>query len=264
MKLGRAVAVGVLGLAGAGGAFTAETETLPLEISPERIEMGMLYSGGLVRVSGTIEAGSQVVVVVRGPEHEEAFNKKVRAGPIWISSGQVHVSGVPSLFLSFASAPVRTLLSEDVVDHEVLDVAAIQRHMVVDAGDDPVDRDVMSDNYVALKTERETYQVHEDAVELGAATDAGVPFSLEFEWPRIAQPQLYSFSAYECRDNQIMRRGSAELNVVKVGMPENIHAFAMDQSVQYGILAVLIAAIAGFGIDFVTTKLFGAKARGGH
>lgn len=264
MKLGRLIGVGVIGFGVAAGAAAAETGTLPLQISPEQIEMGMLYSGGRVRVSGTIEAGSQVVVVARGPEHEEAFNKKVRAGPIWISSGQVHVSGVPSLFLSFASAPVRTLLREEVVDREVLDVAAIRRHMVVDAGDDPVDRDVMTENYVSLKTERETYQVHEDAVELGAAMDAGVPFSLEFEWPRIAQPQVYSFSAYECRDGQIVRRGGAELNVVKVGMPESIHAFAMNQSVQYGILAVLIAVIAGFGIDFVTTKLFGAKPRGGH
>ena len=48
------------------------------------------------------------MLVIRGPDKEETFNKKVRAGPIWISSGQVHITGVPSLFLSFSPAPVRS------------------------------------------------------------------------------------------------------------------------------------------------------------
>jgi len=236
-----------------------EVVPLPLKLIPERIEIGMNYGGAPLRIEGTVAEGSDVVVVIRGPEDEQEFNKKVRAGPIWISSGKVSISGVPSLFLSLSSGSVRGLVDSEVVDARVLDPEAIKHEMAVDAGGDVVDEELMKDNYLALKEEEGKYQVLDSAVELGSPSNSVVSYSIDLDWPRTAQPAVYEVTAYEIRDRRVTGTGEAELNVVKVGLPESIHAFALDKSVQYGALAVLLAVIAGFGIDFLTSRIFGSR-----
>ena len=52
--------------------------------------------------------------------------------------------------------------------------------------------------------------------------------------------------------------------MVKVGVPATLHDFAMNDAAKYGGLAVLIAVLAGFGIDFLVARIFGSKAKAAH
>ncbi len=235
-----------------------------LRLSPEQIEMGMFYGGATLNIEGAAGEDSAVVVIIRGPDHEQTFNKKVRAGPIWISSGKVRVSGAPSLFLALSSGPVSAVANESAIYRHVLNTEAIKQEMEIDAGDDIVDEELMRANYLALKMEERKYQVIEDAVVHGAPEGGSAPFSVELAWPRTAQPAVYEVTAYELCDGGVKGIQRAELNVVKVGMPESIHAFALEKSKQYGALAVLFAVIAGFGIDFLSSRIFGSRPRGAH
>jgi hypothetical protein len=234
-----------------------------LTLSPDRIEITTIYDGALVQVEGDAEPGSQMVVVVRGPDKEEEFNKKVRAGPIWINSGKVHVSGVPALFLSFSPEPVRDILPPETVEEYVLDAQAIKGHMHLDAEGDPIDEDLMADNYLTLKVEGDIYQLHDDTESLALGAGAS-RFSMELPWPRTAPPADYEVAAYECRDGEVTRTSRTTLTVEKVGVPQRVFDFAMNEASKYGLLAVLIAMCAGFGIDFIVSRTFGAKPKGGH
>ena len=94
---------------------------LSVTVTPPSIEMGTFYKGARVRVAGTCDGGTTVVVAVRGAEAAEVFNVKGRAGPIWVNAGKVNVSGVPSLFLCFTSQPVRDSLASKVIEQYGLD-----------------------------------------------------------------------------------------------------------------------------------------------
>lgn len=235
-----------------------------LSLTPSQIEIGMFYGGAALNIEGVTGSDSSVVVVIRGPEDEQTFNKKVRAGPIWISSGKVTVSGAPTLFLALSSGPISSIANESAIHRHVLDTAAIKQEMHIDAGDDVVDEDLMRENYLALKMEQRKYQVIDDAVVLGAPEGDSAPFSIELAWPRTAQPAVYQVTAYELCDGGVRGVQEAELHVVKVGFPESIHAFALNRSAQYGALAVLLAVLGGFGIDFLTSRIFGSSVRGAH
>ncbi len=264
MKLREWIVVGILSCSTLASASELTVEECPLLVSPEKVEIGMFYSGVTVRAEGTAGADSQVVLVVRGPDHEETFNRKVRAGPIWISSGHVKISGVPSLFLSFSSGPVRSLLSDEVISRHSLDLQAIRNHMVLEASDADADEAAMRDSYLDLKTQRGTYQVHDNAALLEDPAGAEIPFSVELSWPRIAPPATYAVTAYECRDGAVVRIHRAQLEVVKVGLPDEIYAFAMHEAPKYGAISVLIAVLAGFGIDFLAARIFGSSPKGAH
>ncbi|MGA2324968.1 MAG: TIGR02186 family protein [Bryobacteraceae bacterium] len=237
-------------------------EGLSVKLTPEVIRMGAFYSGEWMRISGTVARNSKVIVVIRGPNTEELFNRKARVGPIWINSGKVHISGVPSLFLCYSSEPVGSLLRRDEIERRQLDELAIKRQMIVAPKE--MDQEIIRAHYVALKTEERVYRVVSDGLKMGAPGETGVPFSVDFHWPRKASPAHYEVRVYECRDGAVVGRVAAPLDVVKTGFPAAIADLAREHDSAYGVVAVLVAVLVGFGIDFLAAglrrKLRGASA----
>ncbi len=229
-------------------------ETGPrLKVTPSVIKIGTFYGGGQVRVDGIAEADSKVVVVVRGPSTEEVFKKKGRVGPIWITRGKVHISGVPSLLLSLSSEPVDQFLDRAVMDKYQLDHQAIRAQMKVEP--ELPDLETVKQHYLELKADVGVYATVSNAVKMGSPTAEGVPYSVVFSWPKKAPPASYDVRAYECRDGSVIRQSHAPLEVVKVGFPAFLSNMAKERAPLYGVMSVIIALIAGFGIDFLAARL---------
>ncbi len=238
-------------LASSAGRARAAGPTVKL--TPEVIRMGAFYSGEWMRISGLASPGSKVIVVLRGPRTEEVFNRKGRVGPIWINVGKVHISGVPSLFLCYSSEPVERLLGRDEIERRQLDDSAIERQMIVTPKE--MDHPDVRTNYIELKTEDNVYRVISNGLKMGASTPEGVPYSVQLHWPRRAPPARYEIRVYECRDGNLVGRTTAQLDVIKIGFPATMAALATSHPSAYGIGAVLIAALAGFGMDFLVSLL---------
>lgn len=230
-----------------------------LKLTPERVEMGTFYSGAQLRVEGTARPDSKVVLVVKGANVTEVFNKKGRVGPIWINSGKVHISGVPSLFLSFSAEPVHQFLSREHISRHQLDFEAIKAQMRVEPRQESLD--LIRTHYLTLKTEEGRYKVATGAIKYGALNADGVPFSADIEWSKKISPGIYEIRAYECLGGAVLREMSVPLEVVEIGFPAFMSALSKNHPTLYGMLAVLVAVIAGFGIDFLASRLTGRKSR---
>lgn len=235
-----------------------------LRITPSEIQIGLLYKVPPIRIEGEVPAGSQVVVVVRGQHKQETFNKKVRAGPIWISSGKVHISGAPSLFLSFSSSPADSGAQRQALDEQALTPAGIRRQIHVDAGGDIVDEEALRTSYLDMKTKAGFYQVHNGGVQLGRSDGSGTPFMVLFEWPRKAPPGRYTVTTFEWRNGEVKPVAEQALVVAQTGLAALLAEFATQKPAQYGILCILLAVTAGFGIDFLAAKVFRTGRRGAH
>ncbi len=235
-------------------------EPVSFQVKPAVIEMGAFYSGSMVRVEGRVENGSKLLVAVVGSDRAEHFNKKAKVGPIWLNSGKVHVSGVPSLFLRFSTEPVRALLASATIEQHRLDEASLQQQMRLEPHLPEGDA-VMKANFLSLKQADGIYQFSNGGVRLGEPGQNGTPFWLEFAWPKKAPPATYQVRVYEIRDGQVIRRAESPLHAVRVGFPAWLAAFAEHRAATYGLAAVVFGALAGFGIDFLTLRLFGKKKR---
>lgn len=234
---------------------------LRAKVKPEAVEMGILFAGADVEVSGLVRPGSKVAVVVRGEDRAETFYRKVRVGPIWLTSGKVQVSGVPTLFLRFTDGMLRTFLARDAIDHYQMDQAAIQRQMELHPDHD---HETMVASWLSLKAHDGTYGLVRNGVRMGQPGPEGVPFTVSFRWPRKAAPAEYHINVYECRYNKVASSASLALPVVRVGFPAWMTALAKQRSLLYGVLATLVAAAAGFGIDLLVALIFGKKAATAH
>ncbi len=238
-----------------------EPNPVSISLEPQQIHIDMSYGGAQIRVQGEAGAGSQVVVVARGPEGEETFNRKVRMGPIWVSSGKVHVSQAPALFLAFTPEPLERILDAGVIRKYELSEAAVMDGVAIDGGSDPADADLLRRHYLAMKRSRGAYRTVTGSVAIEQTGGARAAYSVDIDWPKTAPPGQYRFVAYECRDRQVVNETSATLELVKVGVPAQIYALAMENPAVYGILSVLLAMAAGFAMDVLAQRFIGKKKK---
>lgn len=269
------IALGLLSVA-AGHSYAGQASTPSIKLSPGTVRMGTFYNGARVRVEGTVPADSEVLVVIRGEERDEFFNKKGRVGPIWVNTDRIHVTRVPSLFLSFSSRDVNSILDRASIEAYQLDESAIKNRMCcrshckcsttkllamsgsrpacTGTEPDPAYQELIRNNYVALKAREGSYEACLNTVRI-ADSNEGRHYSLDLDWPRTAPPGLYRVEVFACRNSVVMAQSSAILQVVEVGFPAQIAALAEAQPLKYGSTAVLVAVLAGFAIDALTSRL---------
>lgn len=235
--------------------------SLRLEVTPRVIEMGMFYKGADVHVRGTVAAGSKVAVVVSGEQSSEVFNRKVKMGPIWINSGKIRIAGVPSLFLRFTDGMLRDSMAREDIDRYHIDQAAIQRQMEVVPDED---HEMMVASWLSLKAQDSKYALVRDGVKMGKPQGGLVPFSVRFDWPRKAPAGDYKVSAFEYRNRHVVATQEVPLRVERVGFAAWMADVVKQKALLYGIIAVVVAGLTGFGIDFLVALIFGKKAVAAH
>jgi hypothetical protein len=258
-------ALGILLLMSLPPALWAGAETQPrVTLTPARIEMGSFYNGARVRIGVVVNDGSKAIVVVRGADRHESFNTKGRFGFIWLNSGRVRISGAPALFLCFSPEPVSALLDQDAIRQRLLDEESIQARLQIEPVQAPSRAARIRSDFLALKAADGLYRAYAGELKTGAPAPGGAAFSAEFAWPKMAPPATYTVQILECRNRAVIAERSIPLEVVKVGFPRDFAVLASQYAAFYGVLAVVAAALAGFAIDFVASRLFGRKRGAAH
>lgn len=263
---------------------TVAAQALPpsVKLSPETIQMGAFYNGTTVRIEGAAPPSSSILVIIRGNEKDEFFNKKGRVGPIWINTDKIHIAGVPSVFLSFSSADIHSILDRASIDADQLDESSIKSHLVCRshckcrssehkgresiatcAGEKPGPQyeELIRNSFIALKSGEGSYQSHPGTVKLSQASADSTRYVLDLNWPKNARPGSYSVEVYACRDRSVLARATTQLQVAEVGFPLQMAGLAQGHPWMYGVIAVLAAIFAGFTIDGITSRLRRPKGR---
>jgi hypothetical protein len=267
------LALALLAPASLYGGAAAGPSAPSIELSPESVQMGAFYTGAKVRIEGTTPLGTDVVVVIRGAEEAELFNRKARVGPVWVNVDRVHVTRVPSLFLRLGGGDIHSLLEPAGIEAYQLDDFAIRKRMsarvhckcradgpappgsgparLCPTGVEPDEgfAEQIRSSYLTLKAEEGTFQTHPDAVRVVDSGSGVTRYAAEVDWPRKARPGSYEVEVLACRERAVIGRSSAVLQVVEVGFPARVGALAKTHPSAYGLAAVLAAVLAGFAMD---------------
>ena len=82
------------------------------DLSEHQIQITTGFVGTDVLLFGTVDPGSNVVVVVRGPEEQTTVWRKGRFAGIWVNDRRVVFERVPSFYAVRSSAPLDEIASE--------------------------------------------------------------------------------------------------------------------------------------------------------
>jgi hypothetical protein len=157
----------------------------------------------------------------------------------------LHFSGVPKVFLVESSTPLKdlggvgpTLGLEGLTDKVGIEPATADRAMLLP-------------ELVKLKKSEKLYRENASAVTLGDKSGSLRQFSAKLAIPSRLSPGAYTVEVFAVKDGVILAQASQPLEAKMIGIPALMADLAFNHAVWYGILASVIAIVAGLGIGLV-------------
>ncbi|MFZ1414520.1 MAG: TIGR02186 family protein [Defluviicoccus sp.] len=203
------------------------------------------FAGTEVLLFGTAGDSGDVVVVIRGPEEPHVVRRKGRRFGIWLNEKEMRFENVPAFYAVAASNPLDVFLPDRVATRHQIGVSNIRLMPAAGTASDDLNdfragliRNKQNINLYATKTAAVTF--------LG-----GRLFRTDMYIPANAPVGTYTVGVYLVRDEDVVSAEITPLIVSKVGFEARLSDFAKRFSLAYGILAIVIATVAGWLANLV-------------
>lgn len=217
----------------------AAADDIQMTVTPDQILKGATFNGRLVEVTGTLPADASVIIRVTGQLEHRKLKKKGRAlGILWMNQGAVEIADVPSVFLFYPPEDGEgTEPAAGLGLNAVRDGARIESE-----GEDTA---ALFDEFVKLKQKTGLYGTFPGFVEYGMPSGGEKTFRCTVSMPSALPTGIYQLEAVAVKNDVVVSRTSLEMEAMETGMPAFISRLAFDHGTLYGVLAVLIAVMAG-------------------
>lgn len=235
------------------GAMAARAVEQPLvaDLSKHLVAITTGFAGTDVLLFGATDEPGDVVLVVRGPEQPAVVRKKDKvAGVIWANTESVAFEGVPSFYKVAASRPFDAFLPESLRERHRIGTEYLDLRPVGAEAMAPAARQAFREALVRLKTSQGLYLEREE----GVRTLANRLFRSELYFPSNVPTGTYMVEVYLVREGEVVSAEITPLVISKVGIGAEIFHFAYNQSVLYGVAAILVAVAAGWVAGLVFRK----------
>jgi uncharacterized protein (TIGR02186 family) len=233
----------------------------PLQVSafPDRISIGTFYNGTRVSINGTLPKDSDVVVRMIGKTAELRMKKKGKVlGLLWMNRDTVTFESVPEAFLLYTPRNLEDMSKNLEKDAPVrqLGLTALEEKIAVSPNSG--DGGELVKELLKLKQKEGIYGVS-DTVQYSPLADGRKKFEAQIAFPPKLLPGVYKVEAYMVQNGKIVASYEQSVTVALESFPKILSLLAFDHGAMYGILATLIALVAGL----LTGVLF-KGAKGAH
>ncbi|MCB2101027.1 MAG: TIGR02186 family protein [Rhodobacterales bacterium] len=221
-------------------AVPAKASELIADLSQHLIAITTGFSGANVLLFGSVEAPGDVVVAVSGPKHDITVRRKARVGGVWVNNDQMTFASAPAFYALASSAPIRKILSEG---ERGVHKIGVHHLSLTPKGEEPPDR--LSDFREALIRNKQNQGLY--AEDAGKILFLGKQlFRTDITFPANAPVGTYEVQVLLVRDGKVVAAEITPLSIGKVGFEANVYNFAYDYGLLYGLLAIVVATVAGW------------------
>ena len=238
----------LLALVALAGAASSQEEEVVADLSQNRVSITADFVGSEILVFGAIKrevpirwSPLGVIVTIAGPSERVAVRRKARIAGVWVNTAAVEIDRAPSFYAVSTSAPI-----EDILLHiEDLRYRITPRRAIrsVGAPEEVLDSPQFTSALIRIREENGIYQVDEGAVSLSQQT----LFSTSVQLPSNLVEGTYAVRIFLTRKGEVINTYRTEIFVRKVGLERFLYTLAHEQPFLYGLLALALAAGAGWG-----------------
>jgi uncharacterized protein (TIGR02186 family) len=223
------------------GSPAAAAENLVADLSKRLVAITTGFAGTDVLLFGAIDEPGDVVVVVRGPDHPLVMHRKSRVLGIWVNTAQMTFQRVPSFYSVASSGPLDEIAREPVRTRHELGVENLRLELppakaspnVARAWREGLIRNYQRQGLYARAVKPITF--------LGNRL-----FRTEVHLPANVPTGAYQVLTYMLRDGHVVSAQTMPLFVSKVGTEALVFDFAHQYAALYGLIAIVIALVAGW------------------
>lgn len=224
------------------------------EVSQHDVQVRQGFTGTELLLFGAIldpggrRAGQdyEIVVVLKGPTMPVQVREKERVAGIWVNAESTAFRSAPSFFAVASSAPIETIVDERTAAIYELGLEFIQLSPTGMIDLEEQQRFVAG--LVDLRTRQGLYKQDMNGVQISEQ----VLYQARIALPSNVQTGTYTAETFAITRGRVIASAIAEVEVRKVGFERFIELFSQQQSLLYGMLAVLMSV----GMGWMAGRLF--------
>lgn len=224
------------------GRVPAQDVPLVAALSRTDIEVTTGFTGASLVVFGSTDqpigpGGDEVLVVARGPTRPIVVRRKVSvAGVLWVNGPAARFTEVPGYYVLAGTRPAWQILPEEERQQNALGLDALPLRST----------GARSPNFRAalLELEKDSGLWLEDSERMEIA--GARLFYVRLPMPAAVPTGDYRVEVLLVRSRQIVARQVLTFQVQRIGTADRIASVARAQPLVYGMVCVLLAALAGW------------------
>jgi hypothetical protein len=187
------------------------------------------------------------------------LHMKVRGkvgGIMWMNLDSITFKGVPSVCLVSSAVDLNRLEANGGASIRVLRLSGLKGSVMIEGNGGGHEN--AFEEFLKLKQKEGLYREMFGNISYGSASEGQKTFRAEVPIPSRLSPGAYMVELDAVRNGEVIARAEQPVTVSLVGFPALLAGLAFGHSALYGILATIIALLAGLGIGLVF------QGRGGH
>lgn len=198
------------------------------------------FSGTDVLLFGTTGGDGDVVVVVQGPADIATVHRKGRRWGIWVNEADMSFANVPGFWSIASTRPIEDLLPSATAEFQGLGVQWLRFEPLESSSE----RRVAEFRQALIRTRQREGLFAKEAGSISFVSPR--LFRTDIWIPANAPIGTYTVSVFLVENGDVVGAETTPLVVGKVGFEARVYDFSQKQSLAYGSLAVLLAALAGW------------------
>lgn len=227
---------------------TAKADTLVADLSEHMVSITTGFTGTELLLFGSTDTVGTVVVVVKGPREEVITRKKEQVGGIWMNKKSITFEGVPSFYhVAMTNTEIFGLPLSARKRHEI-GAANVKFY----ATEELPYRQISPFRQALIRNKQKAglYSKEPSLVQ----RRGGQLFRTEVFFPVNVPTGTYIIETLLIQDGEVQSATTTPLFISKAGLGAKIYRFAHEYSALYGIVAILIACLAGLGANWIFRK----------
>ena len=222
-------------------------EEVQSDLSTREISIQSNFTGIEILIYGSVDFSQtnapdqsvyDVIIVIRAPSQPLVARHKERVAGIWVNTPGKVFPTVPGFYAALSTRPIRAITSDETLKELGIGLANVSFGR--DAKDDPEEETYRS-AVIRLKEKNKLFQEHDD----GIAFIGRSLFRASVSLPVNVPIGRYTADVYLFRDGQLVSKNQSTLEVNKAGFEQMVYLLAFHHPFIYGLLAVLLAVLAG-------------------
>jgi uncharacterized protein (TIGR02186 family) len=223
----------------------------------DHITVDFFYHGSTISVRGVSDPGTDLIIKVTSEDGDQTLRKKGKIGGfLWMNVGELKVEHVPKVYFLHSTRNIEDILSREEMNKYVIGYPALEKYVKMNTSDE-AQKDRWFNEFVKFKESSNVYATSTGKISL-MNKDNEQNYYILTEWPYQAPPGKYTVTVYAVKDKKVIETATSNVLVEQVGMVKSFANMAKNNAAVYGLIAILAALTAGFGVGLVFRKNGGA------
>ncbi len=218
----------------------ASADPLVVDLSNHLVAITTGFTGTDVLLFGAVQNEGDVIVTVRGPDQDMVVRRKERKVGIWVNSESARYKNVPAYYASAANRPMEIIAPQNVLQDYRIGLE--HQRFIAESKTGDVDQKVYREALVRNMQNAGLFNQRPAKISFLS----NQLFRTDIHFPANTPTGTYTINVYLIRDGRIASVKTTPLVVSKTGVSAEVYEFAHRYSALYGIIAVIIAVIAGW------------------